>query len=259
MTSLSAQPAGFDPSVRSLPPGTCVLRLDPRSGPGGWLICAAPRGVVVARTAAEVPDLLREVQAQTARGRIAVGFVAYEAAPAFDPALTVWTPRPAGPAASGPAAGAPAAWFGFHDDARLGRRPPAARRAAGWHAQAWRPSLTARAHAAAVARVKEHIAAGDTYQVNLTLRLRSRLRGDPWAFFLALQRRQRSGCSAFLDTGEDWVVSASPELFFRLDGDAHRDAADEGHRRRAAATRRDDRRAGRAPCAPRPRSAPRTS
>ena len=206
---------------RSLPPGTCVLRLDARSGPGGWLVCRAPRGVAAARTAAEVPDLLREVAAQTARGQVAAGFVAYEAAPAFDAALTVRTPRGAGPAIGAPAApaGPPAAWFGFYDTALLSARPPVARRAAVWSAEPWLPSLSAGAHAAAVARVKEHIAAGDTYQVNLTLRLRSRLRGDPWAFFLALQRRQRSGCGAFVDTGEDVVVSASPELFFRLDGE----------------------------------------
>lgn len=209
------------PLVRSLPPGTCVLRLDARSGPGGWLVCRAPRGVAVARTVAEVPDLLREVAAQTARGQVAAGFVAYEAAPAFDAALTVRAPRDGGPATGVPPAPAPppAAWFGFYDAARLSTRTPFARRAAVWSAEPWRPSLSAGAHAAAVARVKERIAAGDTYQVNLTFRLRSRLRGDPWAFFLALQRRQRSGCSAFVDTGEDVVVSASPELFFRLDGE----------------------------------------
>jgi para-aminobenzoate synthetase / 4-amino-4-deoxychorismate lyase len=213
MTPPPTRTTGTAPLASSLPPGTCVLRLDARSGPGGWLVCRSPRGVVVARTAAEVPDLLREVAAQSARGHVAAGFVAYEAAPAFDAALTVRPPRDGEPARP------PAAWFGFYDAARSGVRPPAARRAAVWSAEPWQFSLSAGAHAAAVARVKEHIAAGDTYQVNLTLRLRSRLRGDPWAFFLALQRRQRSGYGAFIDTGEDVVVSASPELFFRLDGE----------------------------------------
>jgi len=218
MTSRATAAAGAGPLTRSLPPGTCVLRLDARSGPGGWLVCRAPRGTAVARTAAEVPDLLREVAAQTARGRVAAGFVAYEAAPAFDAALAVHRPRADETAAAAPAL-PPAAWFGFYESVRPAARPPGAGRAAAWRAQPWRPTLSARAHAAAVARVKERIAAGDTYQVNLTLRLRSHLRGDPWAFFLALQRRQRSGCSAFIDTGEDVVASASPELFFRLDGE----------------------------------------
>ncbi len=219
MMPRTTRTTGAAPPARSLPAGTCVLRLDARSGPGGWLVCRAPRGAVVARTSAEVPDLLREVAAQTARGQVAAGFVAYEAAPAFDAALTVRTPRAGGSAPVVPPAHPPVAWFGFYDTALLSARPPVARRAAVWSAGPWLPSLSAGAHAAAVARVKEHIAAGDTYQVNLTFRLRSRLRGDPWAYFLALQRRQRSGCSAFVDTGEDVVVSASPELFFRLDGE----------------------------------------
>ncbi|MHB8078722.1 MAG: aminodeoxychorismate synthase component I, partial [Candidatus Krumholzibacteriia bacterium] len=160
-----------------------------------------------------------EVAAQTERRRVAAGFVAYEAAPAFDAALAVRPPDVSGPAAAGPGPRPPAAWFGFYDAARLERRPPGVRRTAVWRVGPWRPSLTAAAHAAAVARVKGHIAAGDTYQVNLTFRLRSDLRGDPWAFCRALQRRQPSGCGAYLDTGEDVVASASPELFFRLDGE----------------------------------------
>lgn len=218
MTTRTAGPAGAAPLVSSLPPGSCVLRLDPRSGPGGWLVCQAPCGAATARTAGEVPALLREVAAQAARGRVAAGFVAYEAAPAFDAALAVRSPDGRGPAPGAPPA-PPAAWFGFYDVARLAACPPAVRRGAAWSVGPWRPSLSAAAHAAAVGRVRAHIAAGDTYQVNLTLRLRSRLRGDPWAYCRALQRRQPSGCGAFLDTGRDVVLSASPELFFRLDGE----------------------------------------
>ncbi len=68
-------------------------------------------------------------------------------------------------------------------------------------------------------RIKEWIRSGDTYQVNYTHRLGARLAAEPWEFFLHLAAAQEPPYGAFVDTGE-WVIgSASPELFFQLDGD----------------------------------------
>ena len=70
-----------------------------------------------------------------------------------------------------------------------------------------------------MARIHEHIAAGDTYQVNYTYRLRAPWAGDPLERFAALARAQRSRYAAFLDAGRFAVLSASPELCFRLEDD----------------------------------------
>ena len=174
-----------------------------------WLVLRRPAGVVEARAAGDVAAALGEVRAQVARGRIAAGFLAYEAAPAFDPALRV---RPAGPG--------PLLWFGLYDAASVERRRGLPRLPAGpFVCGPWAPEVAAPAYAAAVARVRELIADGWTYQVNLSQRLRAPWRGDPWALFAQLCRRQRARHAAFAHAGGHVVCSASPELFFALDGD----------------------------------------
>ncbi len=69
-----------------------------------------------------------------------------------------------------------------------------------------------------MARIKALIRSGDTYQVNYTYRLRTPFTGNPWNFFLRLVAAQDPPYGAFVDTGEWVICSASPELFFRLDG-----------------------------------------
>jgi len=68
-------------------------------------------------------------------------------------------------------------------------------------------------------RIKEYIAAGDTYQVNYTLRLRFDFAGSPAALYTALRRNQSVAYSAWLKMGGQQTLSFSPELFFRKTGD----------------------------------------
>ncbi len=56
------------------------------------------------------------------------------------------------------------------------------------------------------------------------------IQGDERGFYRDLCLAQRGGYAAFLDLGRYRVLSASPELFFRIDGDRITDAPDEGHR-----------------------------
>ena len=83
----------------------------------------------------------------------------------------------------------------------------------------WRPSVDRATYDAAIERIRELIAAGHTYQVNHTIRLRAVIHGDERGFYRDLCLAQRGGYAAFLDLGRYRVLSASPELFFRIDGD----------------------------------------
>jgi para-aminobenzoate synthetase/4-amino-4-deoxychorismate lyase len=83
----------------------------------------------------------------------------------------------------------------------------------------WQASVEFAQFEAKVRRIKELIRSGDTYQVNYTYRIRALLAAEPWEFFIHLVAAQEPPYGAFVDTGE-WVIgSASPELFFQLDGD----------------------------------------
>ena len=60
---------------------------------------------------------------------------------------------------------------------------------------------------------------GELYQLNYTAPLRAEFDGDPRAWFMALRKAQPSGYAAFIDTGDEQVLSVSPELFFDWHGD----------------------------------------
>ena len=90
------------------------------------------------------------------------------------------------------------------------------------------PDWTAQEHAARVDAVRAAIAEGETYQCNLTTRLRSRFTGDAFGLYGELAHRQRGGHHAFLDLGRHTVVSASPESFITWEGDWLRTAPMKG-------------------------------
>jgi para-aminobenzoate synthetase/4-amino-4-deoxychorismate lyase len=82
----------------------------------------------------------------------------------------------------------------------------------------WQPSVTAEAYAAVVARLRDAIAAGETYQVNYSFRLKQPAGSDPWNLFQALVAAQQPPYAAYVETQRYAICSASPELFFELDG-----------------------------------------
>lgn len=72
----------------------------------------------------------------------------------------------------------------------------------------------------AICKIKDFICRGDTYQVNLTREILVESYGNPVAaeIFLRLRRNHPVPFAALMDRGEDQVVSASPEQFFRIEG-----------------------------------------
>ncbi|NQU40794.1 MAG: aminodeoxychorismate synthase component I [Lentisphaerae bacterium] len=173
-----------------------------------WLRFSRPTEVHVAHELSEVVPLLERVDASVEReGLTAAGFVSYEASAAFDSALLTHPPD-----------GFPLAWFGLYDQVEEVAPPSAALPTPTGAARQWAPSLSEQEYHAAIARVRDYIAAGDTYQVNFTFRLRSGATDDPWALFLGMVDGQSAGYAAFVET-EAWALcSASPELFYRLSG-----------------------------------------
>jgi para-aminobenzoate synthetase/4-amino-4-deoxychorismate lyase len=83
----------------------------------------------------------------------------------------------------------------------------------------WQPSITPDEYRAGFERIRGLIRAGDTYQVNYSYRLRAPFHDDPWEIFLRLAAAQHPTIGAFVPAGDWTVCSASPELFFRLEGD----------------------------------------
>ena len=162
----------------------------------------APAEEISATALDQVIPALRRIDAAVQNGLHAAGFIAYEAAPAFDSHLRVKNPS-----------AFPLLWFGlfkerhqiqagkFYGDGQFSLT----------NAQA---SLEENAYSQAVEHIRERIAAGDTYQVNFTLRQRARFAGEDLALYHRLCRNQRAGYCAYLNIGRYRILSVAPELFF---------------------------------------------
>jgi len=178
--------------------------------PERWLRFEAPVAVVEARAVGEVgPALAAVARRVETEGLWAAGWIAYEAAPAFDRALAARPPAPDGP---------PLLWFALFRRAEP-VADPLAEVEGGYRLGRWRPSISPAEHRRGVAEIRRRIALGDTYQVNYTHRLTAEFEGDPRALFRDLARAQRGRHAAYLDAGRFAVCAATPELFFALDGE----------------------------------------
>lgn len=183
-----------------------------------------PERVIVAHEVREVVAAFRAIEEGTRQGFYAAGYVAYEAASAFDDALVT---------KSALGEGQPLVWFGLfrapqlassHEPADVNVTPSVTTAGAAAPAWRWAPDITPDEYRAGIDAVKEAIARGDTYQVNYTFRLEASasIAGTPdlYARYLQLAQAQRAPYSAYLDLGRWRVLSLSPELFFKVRGGA---------------------------------------
>ncbi|MFV0624167.1 aminodeoxychorismate synthase component I [Sphingomonas sp. ac-8] len=185
-----------------------VLLDDARPG-GGARLYRNPHAVVRADTPDAVAPLLAELDRVRDAGKAVAGFLSYEAGRLTE-GLT--TPRESE---------LPLGWFGVFDGcerldgAALAEVLPDP---AGAWVGAPEPELGFAGYAEAFERVRDWIEAGDIYQANLTFRTQVPVAGDPRALYAAIRPRAAAGHGALVWTGADWLLSFSPELFFRLDG-----------------------------------------
>lgn len=86
---------------------------------------------------------------------------------------------------------------------------------AGYRIEALHPNMTRDEFVEALQAVREYIAAGDTYQVNYTMKLLFSFAGSPEQLYQVLRRNQSVAYGAYIRNGEERILSFSPELFFR--------------------------------------------
>ncbi len=75
------------------------------------------------------------------------------------------------------------------------------------------------AYLKAIEKIKKYITAGDTYQINYTLKYKFKLQGTASALYKALRKKQPVEFGALLNFPESKIVSLSPELFIKKSGD----------------------------------------
>ncbi len=178
-----------------------------------------PVEIVTTADPSQIGPCLERLDAAAGRGLWAAGYFSYELGCFLEPSLK---PRYDGRF--------PLLWFGLFaspivfDHGTGSFAPPfsplPARRAPvpDFAVEGTRLEITEEEYRRSLNRIKGHIAAGDTYQVNFTTKYRFRFRGSPAGLYLSLRENQPVPFAAYLRTGERDILSASPELFFRRDG-----------------------------------------
>ena len=174
------------------------------SGEGRSFAFADPIDEVVAFEIGDVRPGLIAVERAVQQGLHAAGFLCYEAAAGLDSAFCT---REAG--------ALPLLYFGL-----FAQREEVVVRGEGgdYVLGELQPSISQEQYRADVERIRAHIAAGDTYQVNHTLRLHGSFAGDAQALYRTMGQRQQAGYSAYFDLRQHVLMSASPELFFQIAG-----------------------------------------
>lgn len=172
-----------------------------------WLSFENPVAVLSAHCLEEVVPVLETVQQWVDdRHCYAAGFLSYEASPAFDSSLRV-----------NDCTRFPLAWFGIYPSPQEVVLPEVEGTPVQQSLE-WTPSISAEQFYQDIHQIKQHIAAGETYQVNYSFRLRSPFPQNPWSYFLRLVQAQEGLYGAYLEL-DDWAIGcASPELFFQRSG-----------------------------------------
>jgi para-aminobenzoate synthetase component 1 len=100
---------------------------------------------------------------------------------------------------------------------RLKGAPPAVRDDPAPAGHAPESNFSRAEYEAGVSRIREYIAAGDAYQVNLAQRFHAPFRGSPLALYRRLRARNPAPFGAYLDFAGTVVTSISPERFLHFD------------------------------------------
>ncbi len=179
-------------------------------GPGGQpALFREPLRIIEANTLEEVSPAFAVIEQARQRGHWLAGFAGYELGYALEPGLQDLLP---------PDRRMPLLRFGVFDapgpatplDGTIARESGRAALLAPAH------DWSRADHANAFELIRAGIAAGDYYQVNLTMRLRMRLAGTPLGLYGALRQRNPVSYGAYVDLGAPILLSRSPELFLEI-------------------------------------------
>ena len=179
-----------------------------------------PTRLIVADRLEDIPKLFRDIEIALDQGLWVAGYLSYECGYHFERVPDIRVPKPL-------------AWFGAYQQVKIfdhfrdvqdreqATGPEESASAARHEAIAASIELeiSKESYIAAIARIKEQLAAGNTYQVNFTDRLAFNSPLSPAEVFSVLSAQQHVAYSAFLNIEGQSIVSLSPELFFEIQRD----------------------------------------
>jgi len=171
-----------------------------------WLTFSDPVDVLLANRPNEILSVLSEIERRVNEEELyAAGFVCYEAASGFDAALVTHANCQL-----------PLLCFGLFQNPERTNAPPAITGVPD-SPLTWTMTESRNAYRQKISAIKQQIELGNTYQINYTVRQKASGISDPWGLFVAMAIN--APFAAYLECEDHVIVSASPELFFHLNGE----------------------------------------
>lgn len=174
---------------------------------GRRLIFTNPIKELKTKNIEQVLPLIEQVESYQRQGYYVVGYLAYEAAPAFEKKLEV---------AAAPLQTEYLLYFTVHESYEETDFPLDYEDVA--MPANWQSRVDQEAYHQAIDAIHSYIKNGDTYQVNYTIQLEAEMDADPWLVYNRLMVEQEASYNAFIQTDDFAVLSISPELFFQKTG-----------------------------------------
>ena len=153
----------------------------------------------------QVIPLLEQLELEHKQGKYLAGYLSYEAAQAFEPNYRTEKQVEM-----------PLLWFAsFDQPVELTIKKPKTT----YTISRWQPTMTKQQYYDRIETIKAAIERGDTGQINFTTQLTNQFSGDSYRFYQQLLENQQASYSAYLNIGRFQILSASPELFFKVSQD----------------------------------------
>jgi len=173
------------------------------------------RDIIIFRHGDDVGTFFKKMEACLDRGLWLCGYCAYEFGYYLEPALFHLQKD----------FSFPLAWFGACPKPRVLTARQDARniRAADLPRTRYRiqniaPSIDTRAYREAIRMIHGYLEEGLTYQVNFSFKMKFEFEGSAFDLYRDLRRAQPTSYMGLIHTGEESILSFSPELFFRTRG-----------------------------------------
>ncbi|WP_084004947.1 aminodeoxychorismate synthase component I [Magnetovibrio blakemorei] len=200
--------------------------IDDMTTPDGVLLFTNPRDMLICTQPQDVAAVLAKIDQALEDGHHVAGYLAYELGYVLEPKLAPLLPLERN---------GPLIWMGVFD----APYPVDAGLFDAWATEphsvsALRPAEERDTYLKKIETIREHIRAGDVYQINHTFKQRFDFSGSPLSLFAHLRQNQQARYGALIATGDRHILSLSPELFVDVSANLARTRPMKGTAARAA-------------------------
>lgn len=166
-----------------------------------------PLDVITCHKPSDLQKCFQQMERYREMGYYLAGFFAYELGYFLEDVLNQYCPKH----------NYPLLWFGVYNEPV--KRLPSAFKNQNTHYCTSAPILAVNypQYEKAISKIKNCIASGETYQINYTSRYDFNVIGNLFDFHNQLKKNQKVSYSALVNYDGNFIISLSPELFFRID------------------------------------------